>query len=226
MYTIILTTLHLLTYNTLVINEDARKDNTMQNLNTNDDFNKLFISENLKKLRLSYNLSTTEVGKIIGKTRQGYLNYENGSREIGIFDLVTLSGYYNVSIDVIVGNPFTLRNEKLLAYRTFEYLDNELKEVMPLTISTVHDDVICVKYHELKLSFFWKTNTNQKGHDMLFEYYNKAYISKVFYNPSGGGHFYINKEPLYFNKAQSESIVFKGVFISELNKITDIPYFF
>lgn len=198
----------------------------MQSLNTTDAFNKLFISENLKRLRLSYNLSTTEVGKIIGKTRQGYLNYENGSREIGIFDLITLSGYYNVSIDVIVGNPFTLRNEKLLAFRTFEYVESELKEVMPITISTVHDDVICVKYDDLKLDFFWKTNTNQKGHDMIFEYYNKPYISKVFFNTTGGGHFYINSEPFYFNKAQAESIVFKGVFMSELIKITDIPHFF
>ncbi len=80
----------------------------MQMLNTPDAFNKLFISENLKKLRVSDTLSTTAVGKIIDKTRQGYLNYENGSREIGIYDLITLSGYYNVSIDVIVGNPFTL----------------------------------------------------------------------------------------------------------------------
>jgi transcriptional regulator with XRE-family HTH domain len=198
----------------------------MQNLNTNEAFNKLFISENLKRLRLSYNLSTTEVGKIIGKTRQGYLNYENGSREIGIYDLITLSGFYNVSIDVIVANPFTLRNEKLLAFRTFEYIDSALKEVMPITISTVHDDVICVKVTELRLDFFWKTNSNQKGHDMLFEYFNKPYISKVYYNSAGGGHFYINNEPYYFNKAQSESIVFKGVFISELNKITDIPHFF
>ena len=198
----------------------------MQNLNSNDSFNKLFICENLKKLRLTYNLSTTEVGKIIGKTRQGYLNYENGSRDIGILDLITLSGYYNVSIDVIVGNPFTLKNEKLLAFRAFEYQENELKEVMATTISTVHDDIICVKFNDLKTEFFWKTNSNQHGHDMIFEYYNKPYISKVYYNSTGGGHFYINTLPFYFNKAQAESIVFKGVFISELNKITHIPHFF
>ncbi len=198
----------------------------MEKQDFQSEMDKLFISKNLKKLRLKNNLTTTQVGKIIKKTRQGYLNYENGSREIGIRDLITLSGFYNTSLDVIVANPFTLKNEKSLAFRTFDFVDNQLKEAMPITISTVFDDVICVKKSGLSLMFFWKTNSNQKGHVMLFEYYNAHYISKVYYNHYGGGHFYINKEPFYFNKAQSENICFKGVYMATLEKDMLIPNFF
>ena len=198
----------------------------MDNLNCNDCFNKLFVSQNLKKLRLSHKLSTTYVAKIIKKTRQGYLNYENGSREIGIYDLITLSGFYNVSVDVMVSNPFTLKNENLLAFRSFEFLDQELKEVMPITISSVNDDVICVKRDDHNFDFIWKTNTNQKGFVMLFEYYNKPFLSKVHYNHYGGGHFYIKGEPFYFNKAQAENICFKGVLMANLTKDIIVNNFF
>lgn len=198
----------------------------MENKKSEEDFNKLFISESLKRLRLKHDLSTTDVAKIISKSRQGYLNYETAAREIGIRDLITLSGFYNTSIDVIVGNPFTLRNNSSLSFRSYEMIDGALKEVMPYTISTMLDDVICVTEDELSRLFFWKTTTIQKGRIMLFEYYNKPYISKVHYNHYGGGHFYINDEPFYFNKAQAENIAFKGVLMSTLEKDMSIPNFF
>ncbi|MBI9009686.1 MAG: helix-turn-helix transcriptional regulator [Tenericutes bacterium] len=189
-------------------------------------YNRLFISENLKKLRIAHKLSTTDVGKIIGKSRQGYANYENGTREISIKDLVALSGFYNVSIDVIVGNPFTLRNDIALAFRSFETIESELKEVMPFTISTIHDDVICYKKNDLDMLFFWKTSLNQEDHIMLFNYYEKILVSKVFFKDNGDGHFYINDKPKYFNKAHAENIVFKGVLMADLHKYMDIPHFF
>jgi len=185
-----------------------------------------FVCENLKKLRLQYNLSTTKVAELIGKSRQGYVNYETGAREISLKDLVTLSGFYNVSLDLIIGNPYTLANDNILSFRSFENGENGLDEVMPYTITTVHDDVICYKEDNLKMKFFWKTNLNQDGRVMIFDYYDKTYISKVYFKPGGGGHFYVNEAPKYFNKAHAENIVFKGVLMAELNKHMDIPHFF
>ncbi|MBI9009323.1 MAG: helix-turn-helix transcriptional regulator [Tenericutes bacterium] len=198
----------------------------MQELKTQDSLNKFFISTSLKRLRVKHNLSTYDVAKIIEKSRQAYSNYETGLRDIGIYDLIKLSGFYNVSIDVIVGNPYALMNDKSIAYRYFEYVENELKEVMPLCISTIRDDVIVVKQNDLLSDFFWRTDTNQQSLVMLFDYYNKTYISKVFYNSSGGGHFYINEEPLYFNKARAENIIYKGVYFATLDKKMDIKHFF
>lgn len=191
-----------------------------------DNSNQFFIGENLEKLRKSYNLKMTEVAGVIGKTRQGYRNYEKGLRDISIQDLITLSGFYNVSLDVLVANPSSLKSDKTLAFRSFETVDDEIQEIMPITISTVFDDVICYKRDNENYLFFWKTNLNQVGHVMIFDYYDKIYVSKVFYNHSGGGHFYINDEPKYFNKPGSENIIFKGVLMADLNKRMDIPCFF
>ncbi len=192
----------------------------------NELFDYHFVCENLKKLRMNYKLSTSQVAELIGKSRQGYVNYENGSREISLKDLVILSGFYNVSLDVIIGNPYTLTNGKTLAFRSFESGEDGLEEVMPFTVSTINDDVICHMDTAQNMHFFWKTNQNQEGHIMMFDYYDKTYISKVFIKPMGGGHFYVNDKPRYFNKAHSENIVFKGVLMADLIKHIDIPHFF
>ena len=197
----------------------------MNNISISVPYNKQFVSENLKKLRLSHKFSTSEVAKLIGKSRQGYVNYESGTREIGLNDLVTLSGFYNTSIDVITGNPHTLANDNILSFRSFENAVDGLVEVMPYSVSTIHDDVICYSESDHKLRFFWKTNQNQEGHVMMFDYYDKTYVSKVFLKPAGGGHFYIDNKPKYFNKAHSENIVFKGVLMADLNKYMNIPNF-
>jgi transcriptional regulator with XRE-family HTH domain len=194
--------------------------------NNNDNYYLLFISENLKRLRKAHGLSTTEVAKIIDKSRQGYLNYETGAREIGINALITLSGYYNVTIDEIVGNPYTLRDMKNLGFRTYEFINGSLTHTMPINISTINEDIICVKHDQYHVDFFWRTQTLQKGQVMLFEYYNKPYISKVYFNSNGSGFFFINDQHIEFSKSQAENIVFIGVLASKLNKEFDVNNFF
>lgn len=193
---------------------------------TEEDFNNLFICENLKRLRLAHHLTTTHVANILKKSRQGYLNYENGAREIGIHDLIKLSGFYGVSIDEMVGNPYTHRAEKQMSLRTFEMIDGELKQVLPLPINTVNDDVICVKYDDRQVDFFWRTQVHHKNKLMLFEYYNRPYVSKLFYNTDGSGCFFLHDEPLNFTKAHAENIVIIGVFSAKLTKDFTIPNFF
>lgn len=198
----------------------------MEKTNQNESHNKLFIGVNLKKLRKLHNLSTCDVAKILGKTRQGYTNYENGNREINIHDLITLSGYYNVTIDKLVDNPFSFKRERSLSFRSFEKNGSAYKEILPIEISTILDDVIIAKEDDLAFHYFWKTNTNQHGHEMLFEFHDKFYISKVFYDPKGSGYFLINDEPYFFSKAKAENILFKGVLMASMNKRMPIPYFF
>ena len=198
----------------------------MTNFTSSDDFNNLFISENLRRLRLSHKLTTTHVASVIKKSRQGYLNYETGAREIGIHDLIKLSGFYGVSIDSLVGNPYTLRNDKQLTYRTYELIEGELRHVMPSSINTSNDDVICVRYDETRVDFFWRTQIHHKNKVMLFEYYNRPYVSKIFYDTDGGGCFFIQDEPVFFTKGHADNIVIVGVFASTLKKEFSIPNFF
>ena len=158
---------------------------------SDDDFNNLFISENLKRLRLANNLSTVQVAQLIGKSRQGYVNYESGAREISIHDLITLSGFYNVRVDDIIGNPYSNRSEKALTFRTFEHIEEKIVPSVQISISTINDDMIAYKKSDLEIDFFWRTQKNQKNRVMLFEYYDRVYVSKVYFNKDHGGFFFI-----------------------------------
>lgn len=198
----------------------------MVRLNTEDDFNNLFICENLKRLRLAHNLTTTHVANVIKKSRQGYLNYENGSREIGIHDLIKLSQFYGVSIDHITGNPFSSRNKNTLAFRTYEIVDNEFKQVLPFSINAENDDVILVRYNEHKIDFFWRTQTYHKNRLMLFSYYNRTYVSKIFYNTDGSGSFFIHDELFNFTKVQAENLIISGIYAGSIAQDFHIPNFF
>ncbi|MED1089709.1 helix-turn-helix domain-containing protein [Bacillus paramycoides] len=61
------------------------------------------ITERLKKLRESKNLTHTQVAEYLGITRQAYTNYENGEREIKTDTLRKLVGFFNTSADYLLG---------------------------------------------------------------------------------------------------------------------------
>ena len=193
---------------------------------SNDDFNNLFLRENLRRLRLKNGLTTTAIAKIINKSRPAYASYEAGFREISIHDLVTLSGFYHVSIDELLGNPFSNRNEKELTFRTYEVTNNEIKPTVQQILSTINDDVIVLKRDENTVDFYWRTQLNQPNKVMLFEYNNRFYTSKVYQNKDKSGFFFEDDQPQYFNKVHAESLVFIGVFASTLKKDFSIPNFF
>jgi transcriptional regulator with XRE-family HTH domain len=194
---------------------------------SNDDFNNLFLRENLKRLRTKNGLSTIAIAKVINKSRQAYANYEAGLREISIHDLIVLSGFYHVSVDEILGNPFTNRNNNSLSFRSYEVIDEDvIRPTLEQTINTANDDVILVKRNDHVIDFFWRTQLNQKGKLMLFEYNNRLYTSKVFFQKDKGGFFFIQDEPVYFNKVQVENLIFIGVYASTLTKGFNIPNFF
>jgi transcriptional regulator with XRE-family HTH domain len=198
----------------------------VKQLHSDEDFNNLFIAENLKRLRKASGLTTTAVADIIQKSRQGYINYETGTREIGIHDLIKLSGFYGVSIDHITGNPLSLRSEQVLSFRSYHFTDGELKQSIPQLIHTANDDVICIHYDEHRVDFFWRTQIFHKNKVMLFEYYNQPYVSKIYYNVDGGGCFFVYDQPLFFTKAHAENLVIIGVYSSSLHKEFTIPNFF
>jgi len=186
----------------------------------------LFVRENMKRLRESHKLSNTEVAKVIRKSRQGYINYERGSRDISIHDLVTLSNYYGITLDEIVGNPFKLHKLAKLEYRTYEMKDGQLELSTPTTISAINDDIVIVKRDDLHLDFFWKTQLYHKNRMMLFDFHDRPYVSKIYYNTDNSGFFLIKDEHVVFNKASAESIIIKGVFLSTLTKDFHVEHFF
>ena len=61
------------------------------------------IKERLKELRKEKSLTQKQVAKILDKSETGYASWEQGLSEPSINDLITLSQYYDVTIDYLVG---------------------------------------------------------------------------------------------------------------------------
>lgn len=59
--------------------------------------------ERLKSLREDNDLTQSELGKVIGKSQQGYSHIEAGRAELKIEDLIKLCNFYGVSADYIIG---------------------------------------------------------------------------------------------------------------------------
>lgn len=60
---------------------------------------------NLKKLRTQRGLSQKAVADGVGCSPTVYSRYENGERQPSIDMLLSLSKYFGVSVDCILGNP-------------------------------------------------------------------------------------------------------------------------
>lgn len=73
------------------------------------------LTENLKQLRKSYNLTQKEVAEKLHIATTTYQTYEQGACEPNIDILKNLSKFYKVSIDDIVDNDYKslLSKEKL-----------------------------------------------------------------------------------------------------------------
>lgn len=59
--------------------------------------------ENLRVIREDRGYTQKQVAAVLGTTQQYYSDYENGKREIPIRVYITLSKFYNVSIDYLAG---------------------------------------------------------------------------------------------------------------------------
>ena len=59
--------------------------------------------QRIKDLREDNDKLQKDIAKLLGISQQYYSNYESGKQTIPIQHLITLSKYYKVSIDYIVG---------------------------------------------------------------------------------------------------------------------------
>ena len=57
----------------------------------------------IRHVREDRDLTQAEVGKILQKSQQGYNHIEAGRAELKIEDLITLSKFYNLSADYLIG---------------------------------------------------------------------------------------------------------------------------
>lgn len=59
--------------------------------------------DNLKELRLEKNLGQVELAKVLGVSKGVISLWENGLREPGMYSLILIATYFNISIDELVG---------------------------------------------------------------------------------------------------------------------------
>ncbi len=80
---------------------------------------KTFFKDNIKFLRKKYKLSQNDIAKIVNKERSLIGHWENGSRSVTLEDIIKLSGYFNITIDQLIG--VDLSNEIIIKENELEH---------------------------------------------------------------------------------------------------------
>ncbi|WP_219716762.1 helix-turn-helix domain-containing protein, partial [Clostridioides difficile] len=92
----------------------------------------LVLSKNLKDLRIKKGLTQEQVAKDLMTTKVSISRYENGTREPKIEMLDSLSNYYNVSVDYLLGKTsienYITTDEISKIIKSYESLPKEAQE--------------------------------------------------------------------------------------------------
>ena len=87
--------------------------------------------KNLRSIRLSNNLTTSQVAENIGVSLRTYQNYENGSTEMPYELIKKLADFFNCSVDYLLGHQpqnvlylDSLTDEQKEAVELIKQLDN------------------------------------------------------------------------------------------------------
>ena len=101
--------------------------------------------KNLKALRLSKKLSQQQLALRLDLSQQTIYKYENGITEPDIATLIKLAGYFNTSVDYLIGN--TNNPQKPGIYSETKLTKNELQHLriyrnMPDTVQKLLDSFL------------------------------------------------------------------------------------
>ena len=68
--------------------------------------------DRIRELREDNDLNQKDIAKLLKTTQQVYSRYEKGTNEIPLHHIITLSRFYNVSCDYILGETSTMKRYK------------------------------------------------------------------------------------------------------------------
>lgn len=182
---------------------------------------KEIIANNLANIRISKNYTPTEIAKVLKKTRQAYNHYETGVRDISIYDLMTLSEFYGISVDKIVSNPINEDGTITLFYDHISEIDGTFKEVNDIAISTFHKDVILVTIEKNVVEYYVKNSTIISGSKTLFYYCDILYSSTIFEQSNGDFAFVdeTSKKLINVSKDNRSKIIVLGIYGGVINML-------
>lgn len=96
-----------------------------------------FLSTNIKFLRQKNNLTQEELGKIVSKSRVLVSQWESDEREITTEDIIKLSDYFNIPMDLLVGKDLRLKETE---FDETEILFDKYKDML------TYDDKETIKF--------------------------------------------------------------------------------
>lgn len=102
---------------------------------------------NLKTIREEKGISQATVAKGLNISRQAYNNYELGKREPDLETLISLAGYFNCSVDYLLGRDETTINEDVLD--RVNVLDQEALEFYGNILDAEKENDLIKKYRIL-----------------------------------------------------------------------------
>lgn len=191
-----------------------------------DEFRMLLIANNLKNLRKSAGLTTTQIADVIDKTRQAYNNYESGKREMSVLDLMKLSEFYNISMDLIVGSKIASGDKISIPFDHFQFVDDHIIETTPKYVSSSNDDIILLTRNDTTIDYYLKSQVYHEKIETLFSYNNNIYSSILFRLPNGGISFTVDKVLKHVSKENVSNIIILGIYAGSINKDFNITDFF
>lgn len=90
----------------------------------------MYYYQRLRDLREDADKTQIEIAKILNTNQSQYQKYESGKRELPLHHAITLSKFYNVSIDYITGITNiknNLNNEEKFLIESWNYLTDKNK---------------------------------------------------------------------------------------------------
>ena len=86
-----------------------------------------FLSTNIKYLRQINNLKQEDIANIVGKARSLVSQWESDDREITTEDIIKLSNYFKIPMDLLVGKDLRIKDEN---FDELEILFNKHKDIL------------------------------------------------------------------------------------------------
>lgn len=89
-----------------------------------------YLSSNLKYLRIENRLTQDDIAKIVEKTRSLISAWETDERSMTTEDIIKLSNYFNIPMDVLVGQDLRNYEKSNSKSSQREMLFNKTKDIL------------------------------------------------------------------------------------------------
>lgn len=149
---------------------------------TNDIINYQSISHNIRKIRLTKNLSIIQMANKLGITRQAYDKIERAKTKLTLENAVKLSQIFEISLDNLLLLSFSSTPQlNEIVFPSFkENEDGSIVEYKDIKLNNFIKSIYVFENKERKTTFFESTVSPCYGNTMIFYHGKKIVCSKIY----------------------------------------------